>query len=186
MYEEIFMKNLKQNKGIIIVALLILTFAGGFLAGNACLQHHLESKVQAKVKKNTSTNALTTTNGETNQAYDIAKNESPVVEEATKKAHAQAVTETSIAFAEDIIKNMSDAPLLEENAIPDENGMTYGDSSLESWINDVNATKGARNVIIRICEDAGIDATTAKVSDLTVQQIAQIDQEVFQNSKHGK
>ena len=81
---------------------------------------------------------------------------------------------------------MSDAPLLEENAIPDENGMTYGDSSLESLINDVNATKGARNVIIRICEDAGIDATTAKVSDLTVQQIAQIDQEVFQNSEHGK
>lgn len=182
------MKKIKQNKGIIIVALLIFTFTGGFLAGNAYLQHHLESKVQAKVKENTSTNALATADNGTNQQKkaDIAQNELLEAEEAAKKAQSQAITETSTAFAEDIMKTMSDAPLLEENAIPDEDGMIYGDSSLESCINDVNATNGARDVIIRICEEAGIDVNTAKVSDLTVAQITQIDQEVFQNSEHGK
>lgn len=91
--------------------------------------------------------------------------------------------ESNLAVAEELLKEMPDAPLLQENA--KEN---WGNSSLENTINDINAdtNANAKKFILQVCKDAGIDANTATVSDLTAEQIAQIDYSVYLVSDHPK
>lgn len=103
---------------------------------------------------------------------------------AVKQLETYAVPdELSLEFAQELLNSIPDAPLLARNA-KDPN---WGESCLEVAINDVNATMtGAEEAILRVCKEAGIDADKAKVKDLTVEQIGQIDQEVFQKSDHPK
>lgn len=89
----------------------------------------------------------------------------------------------SIEFAKELLEDMPEAPLLQENDKED-----WGDSSLENCINDVNATTQdyAKEAILKVCDEAGIDAATAKVKDLTPEQIAVIDHYVYEHSEHPK
>lgn len=89
--------------------------------------------------------------------------------------------EASLEISQMLLEESPDIPLLQENATEN-----WGDSSLENLINDINAASGAKDAILQICEDAGIDADTAVVSDLTAEQIHQIDWMVYQNSDHSK
>lgn len=166
------MQIMKKHKSIIMVGALVLLFTGAFLLGNVYMQYRAEQTVQA-VSKDMDAGIKTE---ETQQN----------LKEQVKKAEEADGWEISLQLAEDLLNEMPEAPLLQENATED-----YGDSSLENFINDVNAVsavenRGAKNVILQVCKDAGIDADTAKVSDLTKEQIAQIDQVVFQNSDHPK
>ena len=91
--------------------------------------------------------------------------------------------EVSLEYAKELLEDMPEAPLLQENAKED-----WGDSSLENCINDVNATtKGyAKEAILKVCDEADIEAATAKVKDLTPEQIADIDRYVYEHSEHSK
>lgn len=89
--------------------------------------------------------------------------------------------DVSKSFAQELLETMPDAPLLQENAKDN-----WGDSSLENCLNDVNAGDGAKEAIIRMCQQVGIDAAAAKVRDLTWEQIVLLDQEVYRNSTHSK
>lgn len=113
------------------------------------------------------------------------KTERTVQAQATQMENysLQSKEKISEEFAKELLEDMPDAPLLQENA--KEN---WGDSSLENCINDVNATKQdlAKVIILEVCEEAGIDAATATVKDLTVEQIARIDQYVYKYSEHPK
>ena len=113
------------------------------------------------------------------------KTERTVQAQATQMENdsQQSKEKISEEFAKELLEDMPDAPLLQENA--KEN---WGDSSLENCINDVNATKQdlAKVIILEVCEEAGIDAATATVKDLTVEQIARIDQYVYKYSEHPK
>ena len=118
-------------------------------------------------------------------AFMQKKTERTVQAQATQMENysLQSKEKISEEFAKELLEDMPDAPLLQENA--KEN---WGDSSLENCINDVNATKQdlAKVIILEVCEEAGIDAATATVKDLTVEQIARIDQYVYKYSEHPK
>ncbi|MCI8327426.1 MAG: hypothetical protein HFI37_06590 [Lachnospiraceae bacterium] len=92
-------------------------------------------------------------------------------------------SEINLSLAEELLEKMPNAPLLQENAKED-----WGDSSLENTINDINAdtNANAKKFILQVCKDAGIDANKATVSDLTAEQIAQIDYSVYLVSDHPK
>lgn len=159
------MENLKKHKSVIIVGALVLLFTCVFFLGTVYVQYRTGNVVQAQSKEVETTE----------EAAGISENK-----EAEKREQA----EVSMEMAKSILEEIPDAPLLQENAKED-----WGDSSLENYVNDINAvsavdTRGARKVIIKVCETAGIDANTAKVRDLTAEQIAQIDEEVFENSDH--
>lgn len=159
------MENLKKHKSVIIVGALVLLFTCVFFLGTVYVQYRTGNVVQAQSKEVETTE----------EAAGISENK-----EAEKREQA----EVSMEMAKHILEEIPDAPLLQENAKED-----WGDSSLENYVNDINAvsavdTRGARKVIIKVCETAGIDANTAKVRDLTAEQIAQIDEEVFENSDH--
>lgn len=170
---------MKKHKSIIMIGALILMCTGAFLLGTVYMQHREEQKVQAAssnfVKCDDTSDVI-----QPGEKEEVQKN----LEEQLMRAEEAAGWEVSLQFAKDILERIPDVPLLQEDA--EEN---YGDSSLENFINDVNAirdveNRGAKNVIRKVCEDAGIDANKAKVRDLTKEQIAQIDQVVFQNSDH--
>lgn len=159
------MENLKKHKSVIIVGALVLLFTCVFFLGTVYVQYRTGNVVQAQSKEVETTE----------EAAGISENK-----EAEKREQA----EVSMEMAKHILEEIPDAPLLQGNAKED-----WGDSSLENYVNDINAvsavdTRGARKVIIKVCETAGIDANTAKVRDLTAEQIAQIDEEVFENSDH--
>lgn len=87
--------------------------------------------------------------------------------------------ENSRAFAQNLLAENGEAPLLGNGSEGD-----TGCLSLEALINDVNAGNGAGEAILAICEKSGLDAATAKVKDLTEEQIMEIDQETFCDSDH--
>lgn len=159
---------IRKHKNIIIAAALILGLSGSFALGSLYAQDRTEVDVLAsdlggKEKENDSGN--------------IEKQISDVSSGATVDQE-----QISLTFAEDILKTMADAPLLQKYA--KEN---YGDSSLQNCIEDVNATgKDSTHIITRVCEEAGIDVNTAVVKDLSAEQIAEIDQAVFEESDHPK
>ncbi len=177
------MENLGKHKSILVVGTLVLLFTGAFLLGVVYMQHRTENAVRAQ-----STETEMEVSKDVAKRFDDTKAEEEArqkmkdVEEAEKKAQEA----MSMELAKYILEEMPDAPLLQENAEED-----WGDSSLENYVNEINAvsdvdTKGAKNVIIKVCKAAGIDINTARVRDLTAEQIAQIDEEVFQNSDHPK
>ena len=113
------------------------------------------------------------------------KTESAVKAEAKGNIEQDAASlDISKDCAQYYLEDMPDCPLLKEAA--DGEYVNYGNSCLENSVNDINVANTAGKIIIKICEENGIDAKTAKVKDLTVEQIAEIDQEVFKTSEHGK
>ena len=86
-------------------------------------------------------------------------------------AESDSFINTSTEYAKHLLSDYPDSPLL-------------GDSSLESMVNDVNAGHNAKEVILAVCEANGIPAETAVISDLTVEQIVEIDRTVFMDSDH--
>lgn len=175
---------MKKHKSIILVGALVVLFTGAFLLGTVYMQYREEQTVQAASKDLENDAELTVdarSEKEAAEQEQIAEESQKNLAEQVKEVENAAGWELSLQFAEKLMEEMPDAPLLQENAKED-----YGDSSLENYINDVNAVSDAetKNVIIQVCKDAGIDADTAKVCDLTKEQIAQIDQVVFQNSNH--
>lgn len=148
---------MKKHKSILIVTSLILLLTGVFYMGTLYVQHQAEGKVQAAG-----------TGSDEIPEFEIAEGEN----------------EFSREFAGQLLKDMPNAPLLDENA-----SLHWGNSSLENVLNDVNATTSkirAKEVIVKVCEEAGIDVDTAKVRDLTEEQIMRIDMTVFEYSDHPK
>ena len=78
-----------------------------------------------------------------------------------------------------MLSDYPDCPLLDESAKEH-----WGDSSLENMVNDVNAGHTAKEAILAVCETGGLDAETAVISDLTKEQIMEIDRKVFIESDH--
>ena len=58
--------------------------------------------------------------------------------------------------------------------------------SLESYCDDVYAFKGAKEIIEEICKRDGIDAATAVIDDLTLEQIMEIETKCYETSDHPK
>ncbi|MDE6433849.1 MAG: hypothetical protein K2L07_06420 [Lachnospiraceae bacterium] len=156
------MDVVKKYRSIIMTGALILFFAGAFMLGNIYARYSTERVVLASSGKGNSEEKL----------------EDDGNIEEMEKAEQLAI---SRQMAEYILEEMADKPLLQEYA---KNG--YGDASLENIINDVNAAKCAKEAIIRVCGEAGIDVKMAEVSDLTEDQIVEIDQEVYGKSDHPK
>lgn len=154
------MKSLKNNKIIIATgALAIFTF-GVFFLGNSKIQLQTENVVEA--------NAM--------ELFEASDTE--IIANTTEE---DAVIESSQAYANYLLENFPNLPLLKENALSE-----YGINSLETALNDVNATYNAEKTIIKICKDYDIDPNTAIISDLTLEQITEIDVEVYKNSEHPK
>lgn len=156
------MRNFERHRSLIVVGLLVILCTGAFLLGDIYAQRGQETAQAASNE----------------QAQDLENRDS---EEVQQQAEQMAQIEVSREMARHCLATMPDKPLLRENAKD-----SYGDSSLENAINDVNAGTGAKNAIERVCREAGIDPHTAKVSDLTEEQIIEIDQETYQNSDHPK
>ena len=96
-----------------------------------------------------------------------------------KEVAADSFIQASKSFAENLLEQHAKCPLLDEYAKEH-----FADSSLENMINDVNAGHSAKEAILAVCEKAGLDASAAKIGDLTKEQIIEIDQEVFCSSNH--
>lgn len=186
------MHMIRKHKSIIMVAALVLFFTGAFLLGNLYAQNRTEKQVQAASEKTSPEVGDIQTGSAENSEESGPQKEQPEARirqmeqegeemSALQVSREMAALRVSCEMAQAIWEEMPDLPLLQENAKED-----YGNSSLENCINDVNATTGASEVIMRVCKEAGIDADKAKVRDLTVDQIVQIDQEVYNHSSHPK
>lgn len=156
---------IKKHKSIFMVAALVLLLTASFCCGTMYVQYRAESNVQAMKTADA-------------QAAKTPKVSSSDIEVETGE------DETSRELAKKILQDIPDAPLLDENATEH-----YGNNSLELTIDDINATTSeirAKDVILQVCEEAGIDAQTAKVKDLTEEQIMYIDMTVYKYSDHPK
>lgn len=94
-------------------------------------------------------------------------------------AESDGFIQVSRGYAKNILEQYAQCPLLDENA--EEH---FVDSSLENLLNDVNAGHGAKEAILAVCEKAGLNADTAKIGDLTEEQVIEIDQGTFCSSSH--
>ena len=159
------MQKLKKSKSICMVMAMMLMFMGGFVTASIWMQRDTEQKISS---------------------YEVKAAEMQEAGPVADAAEKETQMDVSLDIAEDLLKEMPDKPLLREYARKGEE--EYGDSSLENTINDINASEvgGAREAIIRVCEEAGIDVKTATVKDLTAEQIAEIDQAVYEVSDHPK
>lgn len=159
------MQKLKKSKSICMVMAMMLMFMGGFVTASIRMQRDTEQKISS---------------------YEVKAAEMQETGPVADAAEKEIQMDVSLDIAGDLLKEMPDKPLLREYAKKGEE--EYGDGSLENIINDINASKvgGAREAIIRVCEEAGIDVKTATVKDLTAEQIAEIDQAVYEVSDHPK
>ncbi len=160
-------KILKNYRSLFIAWGFMLMFAFAFIAGNIWMQNQTENKVAASSARKLGCSDAGPTRA---PASEISQEDSMRI---------------SLEMADHYLETMPDAPLLKENADPERSG--YADSSLELSVDDVNACPGKAGKIIReFCKKNGVDASHAKIKDLTREQIAQIDMETFQRSEHGK
>lgn len=150
------MKQVKKFKSIFAVGGLVALLSASFFLGGMIMTDRTEANATA----------LTLQKLESRSDKDIV-------------AESDSFIQTSREFAQELLREHADLPLLDENA--EEH---WGNSSLENIINDVNAGNGAKQAILTVCEENHIDAATARIGDLTEEQIIVIDQEVFCNSDH--
>lgn len=80
-----------------------------------------------------------------------------------------------------LIKDMGDCPLLDQGA-----EINRALSSLEGYICDIYAFDEGADVIKRMCEEFEIDSDTAKIADLTANQLEKIGEEAYNTSDHPK
>lgn len=161
------MKFIENHKALIIAGGLILAFSCGCAAGTVGVQNLIEYGIVSAADKQ---------NDET--AFDDGENS------AASEIDEDTLAKLALEEADYYLENIPDVPLLKENADPEI--ADYAESSLESSVNDVNATNKAGDIIRRICRENGIDAKKAKIKDLTREQIALITMEAFKQSEHGK
>ena len=150
------MKGVKKWKSILAVGGFAVVLSVVYVAGSMAAMGSSETHAEdsAKVKL------------EERSDKDIA-------------AESDNFLQTSRQFAQDLLDEHAGCPLLDEYAKEH-----WGDSSLENLMNDVNAGDGAKDAILEVCKENNIDVETAKIKDLTEEQIVWIDQEVFRNSDH--
>ncbi|NBI63422.1 hypothetical protein D3Z38_10265 [Clostridiales bacterium] len=153
---------MKNYKSLIMVGLLMILCTGALLLGNVYAQKSVET---AQAASNGQTDAPESLDGGLIQQQDTQLTQIQV----------------SRKIARNCLEKMANKSLLQKDAKDD-----WGDSSLENFINDVNAGNGAGKAIERICKEAGLNPHTAKVRDLTEEQIVEIDQETYRNSDHPK
>lgn len=150
------MKRVKKWKSILAVGGFAVVLSVVYVAGSKAAMGSSEAHAEdsAKVKL------------EERSDKDIA-------------AESDNFLQTSRQFAQELLEESGECPLLDEYAKEH-----WGNSSLENIMNDVNAGDGAKDAILEVCKENNIDVKTAKIKDLTEEQIVWIDQEVFRNSDH--
>ena len=160
------MKFVENHRALIIAGSLIFTFSCGCAAGTVGMQKISEADVVASAAAQSDGGQEAAESSDSSEIY-------------TERAAT-----VSLESADYYLEKMPDAPLLAENADPETAG--YAGSSLETDVNDINATNKAGDIIRKLCKENGIDANKAKVKDLTREQIARIDMETFMQSEHGR
>lgn len=150
------MKHAKRFKSIFAVGGIVIALSILYFAGSKATIGTLEAHAEDSAKEDL----------ENRSDKDIA-------------SQSESFLKNSREFALKLVSENADLPLLDEYA--DEH---WGDSSLENIMNDVNAGDGAKDAILEVCKENNIDVTTAKIKDLTQEQLVWIDQEVFRNSDH--
>ncbi len=178
------MRFMKNHRALMMAGGLALTFCCGCAAGTAGLQNLIEYGVASAADQ-----TGTEKKGEVEQKdimKEVGQKDSKVEVEQKDVVEIDEDKQARISLqeADYYLEEMADAPLLEENADPKKAG--YADCSLETSVNDINATNCAGNIIRELCQKDGVDVNKAKVKDLTKEQIAQIDLETFRQSEHGK
>lgn len=180
----ISMKQLKKAKGILLSLGLVCLLSLSFFLGGMAMAQKSES-----------------------QAVAAAKGKLERRSEKDMVSESEEFLDNSRSFAQELLQEHGDAPLLDSNAetgeqeasLPEGIAETEGtevplaDShaetdewalSLESILNDVNAGHGAREAILAVCTESGLDAKAAQIKDLTEEQIMEADQETFRTSEH--
>lgn len=147
---------MKQKKSILLTGGLVAVLSASFFWGG------MMSSKRAEVR-----------------AEEIGITELNERSEKEMAAESDSFINTSTEYAKYLLSDYPDCPLLDESAKEH-----FGDSSLESMVNDVNAGHNTKEVILAVCEASGIPAETAVIADLTVEQIVEIDRTVFMDSDH--
>lgn len=173
------MKHNKKMKSIFTVGGLILTLSVLFCLGNMVVTKKLE--VHAENVVNQEFTESTESGGADSRSYSfvLPEQEPGNDPERDEIAESDGFLKTSQELAEELLKEYGECPLLDENA--EEH---FGNSSLENMMNDINAAICAKDSITEICQENNIDVNSAKIKDLTKEQIVEIDQEVFRRSFH--
>ncbi len=149
------MKHLFKERGILATLALIILLSLSFFLGGMAVARQSESDAIALAEEKLE-----------------RRSDKEVVSES------EDFQENSREFAREILQKYGDSPLLGEVAINDAEG------SLEVILNDVNAGNGAEAAILAMCRECGLKAGTAKIKDLTEEQIMEIDRQVFCDSNH--
>ncbi len=150
------MKHLERSRSIFWVSGLMLALSVLFFVGSILTMGRSKAHAQERASQKL----------ESRSEKEVA-------------AESDSFIQASKSFAENLLEQHAKCPLLDEYAKEH-----FADSSLENMINDVNAGHSAKEAILAVCEKAGLDASAAKIGDLTKEQIIEIDQEVFCSSNH--
>ena len=172
----ISMKRIQKAKSILLSLGLVCLLSLSFFLGGMAMARKSESQAVAAAKEKLE-----------------KRSEKDIVSES------EDFLNSSRNFAQELLQEHGDAPLLKESAEEMQNGflskgqnglLSYGSAeeggweSLESILNDVNAGNGAREAILAVCEESGLEAEKAQIKDLTETQIVEADQETFRASDH--
>lgn len=151
----ISMKRIQKAKGILISIGLVCLLSLSFFLGGMAMARRSEYQAVAAAKK---------TLEKRSEKELVSKSED--------------FLDNSRNFAQELLRVHGEAPLLAEDT-------EDGDwECLESILNDVNAGNGARDAILAVCKESGLEAEHAQIKDLTEAQIMEADQETFCASKH--
>lgn len=150
------MKQLGKFKSMFAVGGLVFALSASFFLGGMVMTDRSQALTEGSVTKKL----------EERSDKDIV-------------AESDSFIQNSKGYAQEMLRDYADRPLLRKNE-----GEDWANSSLEVMLNDVNAGNGAKQAIIAACQKYGIDAQSACIGDLTVDQIVEIDQEVFRSSSH--
>jgi len=77
-----------------------------------------------------------------------------------------------------LLNEMGGKPLLTEKG--------EGMDSLETYLGDIYAFNGGKQVIESYCEEHGLDAESAKIKDLTAEDLVAIGENAYNTSDHPK
>lgn len=77
-----------------------------------------------------------------------------------------------------LLDEMGDKPLLSAKG--------EGMDSLETYICDIYAFEGGKQVIESYCREHGVDAGSASIKDLTAEDLTAIGENAYQTSDHPK
>ncbi len=162
------MKRIQKAKSILLSLGLVCLLSLSFFLGGMAMARKSESQAVAAAKERLE-----------------KRSEKDIVSESENFLNS------SRNFAQELLQEHGDAPLLVGNTEDaQKGGLSYGSAegggweSLESILNDVNAGSGAREAILAVCEESGLEAEKAQIKDLTEAQIVEADQETFRASDH--